>query len=188
MNKKAKTVLAVVLVLVCSVVASFAVNTKRNKAKTLIVYYSWGGNTRSIANKIQQKVDCDIFEIELVHPYSSNYNKCLDEAQRDQKNHARPEIKRKVEDITKYDTILLGYPNWWASIPMPIATFLESYNLDGYTIIPFCSNGGGRLGQSVSAINKLCPDSTIQNPLSISYSGGSSLDKDLDAWLTKNGF
>lgn len=155
--------------------------------KTLIVFYSWGGTTRGIARTIQKKLGCDLFEIELVKPYSTNYNTVLDEAQRDQRNQARPEIKNKVADFDKYDTILLGYPNWWASIPMPIATFLESYSFDGKTVIPFCSNGGGRLGQSVSAITKLVPGATVKNPLSIYYSGGSTLSADLDKWISKNG-
>lgn len=161
---------------------------KRDASKTLIVFYSWGGTTRGIAREIQKKLNCDIFEIELVHPYSTDYNTVLDEAQRDQRKQARPQIKGKVGNFSKYDTILLGYPNWWASIPMPIATFLESYDFDGKTVIPFCSNGGGRLGQSVSAITKIVPEATVQNPLSIYYSGGSSLDSDLNGWLSKNGF
>ncbi|AEE15660.1 flavodoxin [Treponema brennaborense] len=161
---------------------------KSDSKKTLIVFYSWGGTTQGIARKIQQKLGCDMFEIELVKPYSTDYNTVLDEAQRDQRNQARPAIKNKVADFAKYDTIVLGYPNWWASIPMPIATFLESYDFDGKTVIPFCSNGGGRLGQSVSAITKLVPGASVKNPLSIYYSGGASLDSDLNKWLSKNGF
>ncbi|MDY4032525.1 MAG: flavodoxin [Pyramidobacter sp.] len=161
---------------------------KPTKEKTLIVFYSWSGNTRGIARAIQKKTGADIFEIELVKPYSDDYNTVLKEAQHDQRAQARPEIKGKVADMAKYDTILLGYPNWWASIPMPIATFLESYDFAGKTVSPFCSNGGGRLGQSVSAITKLIPAAVVQNPLSIYYDGGSSLSADLDAWLEKNGF
>lgn len=160
----------------------------RNASKTLIVYFSWGGTTAGIAQKIQAKLGCDIFEIELEHPYSSDYNKVLDEAQRDQRKQARPKIKNKVADFSKYDTVILGYPNWWASIPMPIASFLEGYDFSGKTIIPFCSHGGGRLGQSVSAITKLVPDATVQHPLSIHYGGGSTLDRDIEKWLSKNGF
>ncbi len=170
--------------------ASFAAspNETREASKTLIVFYSWGGTTRGIAQKIQKKLGCDIFEIELVKPYSTDYNTVLDEAQRDQRKQARPAIKNKVKDFSKYKTILLGYPNWWASIPMPIATFLESYDFSGITVIPFCSNGGGKLGQSVSAITKIVPEAKVQHPLSIYYSGGESLNSDLDAWLLKNGF
>ena len=154
--------------------------------KTLIIYFSWSGNTRSIAKTIQQKLGCDIVELELERPYSSDYNTCLDEAQRDQQNEARPKLKTKIENLARYDTILLGYPNWWASIPMPIATLLESYDFSGKTIAPFCSHGGGRLGQSLTAIAKLAPKSKLTPGLSVHYGGGSSLGRDIDKWLDKN--
>ena len=159
----------------------------QNGKKILVAYFSWGGNTRGIAQQIQQKIGADIFEIELVKPYSSNYNTCLEEAQRDQRQQARPPLKTHVANIAQYDTIILGYPNWWASIPMPIASFLEEYNLDGKTIIPFCSHGGGRFGQSLTAIAKLELRAKIGEALSVSYSGGSSLPNDISARLRKNG-
>ena len=157
------------------------------KHNILVAYFSWGGNTRGIARQIHQKVGGDIFEIELVTPYSTNYRTCLDEAQRDQRQQARPEIKNSVANMDQYDVVFLGYPNWWASIPMPIASFLEGYDFAGKTIAPFCSHGGGRLGQSVTAIAKLSPNSTILEALSVHSSGGSSLPGDISAWLERIG-
>ena len=84
-----------------------------------------------------------------------------------------------VENMDDYDTILLGYPNWWASIPMPIASFLEEYDFSGKRIIPFCSHGGGRFGQSLTAIAKLAPDADMGEGLSVHYSGGSTLSEDI---------
>ena len=153
----------------------------------LIAYFSWGGNTRGIAEEIQSQTGADLFEITLVNPYSSDYNTVLDEAQRDQNEQARPELASHVENMDDYDTIILGYPNWWASIPMPIASFLEEYNFSGKTIIPFCSHGGGRFGQSLTAIAKLAPDSDMGEGLSVHYSGGSSLGSDVSGWLETNG-
>lgn len=154
--------------------------------KILIAYFSWGGNTRGIAEEIARQTGADLFEIKMVHPYSDNYNTVLNEAQRDQKAQARPELSTHVENMSDYDTILLGYPNWWASIPMPVASFLEEYDLTGKTIIPFCSHGGGRFGQSLTAIAKLAPTATMGDALSVHYSGGSSLSSDVRAWLEKN--
>ena len=154
--------------------------------KVLIVYYSWSGNTRGIAQEIQKQTGADIFEIELETPYSTDYNTVLMEAQEAQHNQDRPTIKGKVKNIGQYDTIILGYPNWWASIPMPIASFLEQYDLSGKTILPFCSHGGGRFGQSLTAIAKLAPDSNIAEGLAINYSGGSTMPDDVAAWLSKN--
>ena len=159
----------------------------KSDGNTLIVFFSWGGNTKGIAQEIQSQTDADLFEIELVHPYSDDYDTVLDEAQRDQNEQARPEIKNHVENMDQYSTIILGYPNWWASIPMPIASFLEEYDLSGKTIVPFCSHGGGRFGQSLTAIAKLAPDATMGEGLAVSYSGDSGLSDDIAEWLEKNG-
>ncbi|MDE7398433.1 MAG: SUMF1/EgtB/PvdO family nonheme iron enzyme [Oscillospiraceae bacterium] len=169
-----------------SITSEGSQNTSGSGNNVLIAFFSWGGNTRGIANEIRSQTGADFFEIELVNPYSNDYNTVLDEAQRDQNVQARPEIKNKVENIAQYDTIILGYPNWWASIPMPIATFLEEYDLSGKTIIPFCSHGGGRFGQSLTAITKLAPNATMGEALSIHYSGGSSMPGDVSAWLDAN--
>lgn len=169
-----------------SVTATGTQSSGGSGEKVLIAFFSWGGNTRGIANEIQSQTGADIFEIELVNPYSSSYNTVLNEAQRDQNIQARPEIKNKVENMEQYDTVILGYPNWWASIPMPIASFLEEYDFTGKTIIPFCSHGGGRFGQSLTAIAKLAPNAAMGEALSIHYSGGSSLSDDVAAWLKTN--
>lgn len=156
-------------------------------AKILVAYFSWSGNTEGIAEEIISQIDADLFELVLEEPYSSNYNRVLDEAQRDLNNNARPRLLNKVDNMEEYDVIMIGYPNWWATIPMPIATFLESYDFDDKIIIPFCSHGGGGLGQSVTDISKLSPDSILGNPLSIHYSGGSSMSSNVEAWLEENG-
>ena len=157
--------------------------------KTLIIFYSWSGNTRGVAKEIQRQTGFDTVEIELEHPYSSNYNTVLNEAQRDQHKQARPALKTKIDSKkwAEYGRIIIGYPNWWASIPMLIATLLESYDFSGKTILPFCSHGGGRFGQSITAISKLAPNAKIGDGLSVHYSGGSSLSKDVEKWLKKCG-
>ncbi|WP_418216140.1 flavodoxin [Bilophila wadsworthia] len=153
----------------------------------LVAYFSWSGNTRGIARRLHQKIGGDLIEIELATPYSQDYNTCLDQAKRDQERAARPELKTRITDMARYDVVFLGYPNWWATIPMPIASFLEQYDLSGKTLIPFVSHGGGRLGQSVTDIAKLCPSSKILEALSVRYSGGSSLSGDMDTWLDRVG-
>lgn len=170
-----------------SVVSADLQDTAGTGGNILIAYFSWGGNTRGIAEEIQRQTGADLFEIELVTPYSNDYNTVLDEAQRDQNIQARPEIADHVDNMEDYDTIIIGYPNWWASIPMPIASFLEEYDFSGKTIIPFCSHGGGRFGQSLTAITKLAPDVTMGEALSIHYSGGSSMPDDVAEWLEING-
>ena len=160
---------------------------KPDAGRGLIVYYSWGGNTRGVAREIQRQTGFDIVELVLEKPYSTSYNTVLNEAQRDQRAQARPALKTRIENFASYSTVLIGYPNWWASIPMPIATFLESHDFSGKTIMPFCSHGGGRLGQSVTAISKLAPSARIAEGLSIHYSGGRTLSDDVRSWLSGNG-
>lgn len=162
-------------------------DARREAAKTLVACFSWSGNTRGIARQIHKKTGGDFIEIETVQAYSRDYNTCLDEALRDQRARARPAFRAKVENIGQYGVIFLGYPNWWATIPMPIASFLEAHDMSGKTIVPFCSHGGGRLGQSVTDIAKLCPRSRILDALSVHYSGGGSLPREIDAWLQKTG-
>ena len=154
--------------------------------KILIAYFSWGGNTEGVAEEIQRQTGADLFEITMVNPYSNDYNTVLDEAQRDQSVQARPELATHVENMDEYAIVMIGYPNWWASIPMPIASFLEEYDFLGKTILPFCSHGGGRFGQSLTAIAKLAPDAIMGEALSIHYSGGSELSGDVTGWLGKN--
>ena len=158
-----------------------------NSGNILIAYFSWSGNTENAAKIIQEKTGADIIELNPIEPYSSNYNEVLDQAQEDMNNDARPELANHVENMEQYNTILLGYPNWWATIPMPVASFLEEYDFSGKTIIPFCSHGGGEFGQSITDISKLAPNSRIGEGLSIHYSGGSSLENDISNWLSTNG-
>lgn len=169
-----------------SVAGTNTQSTESSGGNILIAYFSWGGNTEGIAEEIQAQTGADLFKIELVEPYSNDYNTVLDQAQQDQSEQARPELSTHVENMDDYDTILIGYPNWWASIPMPVATFLEEYDFAGKTIIPFCSHGGGRFGQSLTAIAKLVPDAVMGEALSIHYSGGASMPDDVAAWLSTN--
>ena len=182
--------ISIFMVIACFFVmvgAGDAAENRTGNGGILVAYFSWSGNTRGIANQIHQQVGGDIFEIVPVTAYSTDYNTCLDEAKRDQKQQARPKIKDRVADMGRYDVIFIGYPNWWASIPMPIASFLEEYDFAGKTIVPFCSHGGGRFGQSLSAIAKLSPQAKILEGLSVNYSGGGSLSDDIAAWLRKIG-
>ena len=149
----------------------------------LVVYFTWSGNTRLIAREVATQLGVEAIEIVCEHPYSSDYNTCLDEAQRDQNQQARLALTTRIDDMSRYGTIYLGYPNWWASIPMPIATFLESYDFSGKEIRPFCSNGGGGLGQSVTAISKLAPTAHVGQGLSIYYTGGADMPRQVADWI-----
>lgn len=144
-------------------------------AKILIAYFSLGGetyvnghienrpvgNTEVIARKIQEKTGGDLFKIETVEKYPKDYYQVTDVAKEELHDHARPEIKGRVENMDQYDTIILGYPEWWSTMPMAVDTFLESYDLSGKTIIPYSTHEGSGMGHSEADLRRLCPDSTI---------------------------
>lgn len=153
----------------------------------LVAYFSWSGNTRGIAQQIQAMTRADLFEIKPVTPYSTDYNTVLGQARSERREQTRPELASQVENMDQYSKIILGYPNWWASIPMTITSFLESYDFTGKTIVPFCSHGGGCFGQSLAAIAKLVPNAKLAEALSVHYSGESDLPDEISSWLSHNG-
>lgn len=154
--------------------------------KVLLAYYSWGGTTAGVAKKIAAQAKADVWEITMAIPYSNSYHEVLMETQQAQNRDERPDLAGKVPNFEQYDTIILGYPNWWANIPMPVASFVEEYDFAGKTIVPFSSNGGGRFGQSISMLGKLAPKAKIGEGLSVHYSGGSSLPAEIAKWLEIN--
>ena len=127
------------------------------KKKPLVVYYSESGNTKKVADMIHNKVGGDIIRIEAATPYPDNYDALTRQAKKEQTQNARPAIKTKIPNIDEYDVIFLGYPNWWSSMPMPVFTFIEQNKLDGRTIAPFTTHGGGGLGHSIEDLKKECP-------------------------------
>ncbi|MDY6413131.1 MAG: flavodoxin [Bacteroidales bacterium] len=151
-------------------------------AKTLIAYYSRRGenyvngsiislpkgNTEVVVEKIKALMpDADVFHIDTVRHYSDSYMTCIEEAKQELRDKARPEMKENLDSIDQYDTIILGYPNWWGTMPMVCYTFLESHNFAGKRIIPFCTNEGSGMGSSVRFIKSLCPDSDVADGVSI---------------------
>ncbi len=163
----------------------YSAKAEQKTGKTLIVYFSQTGNTEGLADIIHEMSGADIIRLERKTPYSSRsngpvlYGEALDELRAE----AVPELK-EYPDIEQYDTILLGYCNWWSSIPAPVRSFLLHDDFSGKTIIPFCSMGGGRFGQTISAIAKLTPDSVIKEGLEVTYS---SYDRDeIEQWLKVN--
>lgn len=147
----------------------------------LIVYFSRTGTTKELAENIYSKIGGDIAEITPVIPYPEDYNQCIEQAQNEIREDARPEYTINIDDISKYDTILVGYPIWWSSVPPVVRTFLENNDLSGKRIMPFCTHGGSGISGSMSNIRELCPNSDITEGLD------ESNDSAVNAWLSENG-
>ena len=156
--------------------------------KKLVVYYSYTGNTKMIAESIQKKLNCDILEIQPVKPYSSDYQKVVDEEQNNSSTNKTPEIKKIDLKLDDYDEIIIGTPVWWYTIAPVIKTFLKENNLSGKTIKPFATNAGW-LGQTFKEIERLCPDSKVEKGMNIvfeSYSDNLVTSPDeIDVWINK---
>lgn len=129
-----------------------------NGKKILVAYFSWSGNTKAVTEEIHKQVGGDIVEIVPATPYSETYSVTVAKAKAEQVANARPAISTKIADFDKYDVVFLGYPNWWGSVPMPVATFVETYKLDGKTVAPFFTHGGGGEQRCLSDLQKLAPN------------------------------
>lgn len=156
-------------------------------AKSLVVYFSWSGNTQNVAEVIQSQTDSDIFEINPKTAYSDDYNTVLDLAQEEQRTNARPAISSNIENIEQYDVIYVGYPNWWGDMPMILYVFFDNYDLSSKTIAPFCTSGGSGLSNTVNEIKELEPDATVTDGLHIGSSSASNPDNAVSDWLSEIG-
>ena len=145
------------------------------------------GNTEIAVEIISGMIDADVFRIEMKKPYSKVYNTCIEEAQNDLRNKARPEIGDFGYDISSYDTVILAYPNYWGTAPMAVMTFLEKVDLSGKKILPLCTNEGSGMGRSEKDIKAVCPDSIVVRGLPVSGSRVAECGKDCRKWLETNG-
>ena len=177
-------VMAVVLLAVCGASAAGAA-----EGKTLVAYFSWSGNTASVAKAIAGALGAELFEIKTTKPYPEDYNATLDVAKAEQGRNTRPELSTHVGDMGQYDTIFLGYPNWWGTLPMPIFTFLEEYDFSGKRVIPFVTHGGSSFGRSLGDIRKLAPKANLEEKgLSVRGTSASGAGNQVIAWLEGLGF
>lgn len=155
--------------------------------KILIAYYSWGGNTREIANQIKNLTGGDLVEIIPAVAYPTDYQPCVDQAKKEIKENFMPAIKAQVENIADYDVIFIGSPNWWSTIAPPVATFLTTHNLAGKNIVPFVTHGGGGIGRCETDIIKHCPQSTVLKTLYLSGSSVKSAQPEVEKYLKNIG-
>ena len=149
------------------------------------------GNTSIIAHIIAEQTGADLFEIKPETPYPTTYQGLLDVSRQEMRDNARPEIADTVDNMDDYDTIFIGYPNWWGDMPMIVYNFLESYDLSGKTIVPFCTHGGSGLSNTESTIADIT-GGTMKDGFAIP---GTTAQNDRDTarnevtqWLREGGF
>ena len=185
----------------------------KEKPRVLIAYFTWAenthvadpsavdpdaatsasvlppGNTARLAGWIQERTGGDLFSIRVKEPYSSDYDECLNRAAEEKASHARPELVGRVEHMEDYDVIFLGYPNWWYTLPMPVMTFLESYDFSDKTVIPFCAHGTGGLAESVGDLRAALPASAnVGVPIGVYRPDVAGAEPRIDEWLARAGW
>lgn len=207
MKSKLTRFLAAISLLAIAIGAGYAAGAGgpaegKPSGKTLIVYFSRVGTSKSfkgvdavssaslpkgntivIADMVHDAVGGDMFQVTTIDPYPASYDATTEQALKEQDANARPRLAAHVSNMKDYDTIYLGYPDWWGTLPMPIFTFLEEYDFSGKTIIPFCTHEGSGLGRSERDLARLFPKAKIMKGLAIR---GSSVDRargDVEAWL-----
>lgn len=151
--------------------------------KTLIAYFSWSGNTERMASLIQQETGGDLFEIAPAVPYTDDYDALLDQARDEQTEGARPELAAQVEDWQDYDVIFVGYPNWWSDAPMAVYTFLESYDFNGKTLIPFNTSASGGFGRSLTGLEESAAGAVILDGLALTEGDLDNAESAVSAWI-----
>ncbi len=150
--------------------------------KILVAYFSWGGNTKLIAEKIHTQVGGDIFRIEPVAPYPDDYQETAYGIAKEQKDkNIHPPIKNT--DVAPYDVIFVGTPAWWYTMAPPVMTFLEQNKFEGKTIIPFITHGGGGSYTIDKDMANLAKGSKVLTPFVVYEHGNANTDKDIAEWL-----
>ena len=175
----------------------------------LVAYFSWAdnavladdvdavsspsvippGNVQQLAGWVQEETGGDLFSIRVTDPYPSDWDECLDRANQERGENARPELEERVENLDDYDTVFLGYPNWWYGVPMPLLTFLEENDLSGKQVYLFCSHGTGGLANSVEIITEATPDAVISDNIFDCYEeDAASSREDIQNWVAETGY
>lgn len=162
------------------------VDIAAGEGTALIAYFSWSGNTEAVAQEIQAQTSADLFEIVPAEPYTDDYDELLDIAQEEQSSDARPAIAETV-DLSSYDTVYLGFPNWWGDMPMILYTFLDEYDLSGKTVAPFNTSGGSGFSGSLDTIAQMEPEAEITEGISLGSEEAEDCADEVAEWLANMG-
>lgn len=147
------------------------------------------GRIRAVADMIQENVGGDLFSIRTSVVYPTDGGELIDYAAAEQEENARPELTSHIENLDRYDTIFIGYPNWWADLPMAVYSFFDEYDFSGKTLIPFNVHNGSRFSRTIQTIEELEPDATVvEDGFTVSERDVAQAAGDVAAWLEELGY
>jgi flavodoxin len=152
---------------------------KEERNMTLTAYFTYSGNAKKLAEKVAGVAGGDLFEIKPEQAYSQDYQECVDEARKEKEQNARPAVEGVPKDISKYDTVVLCFPNWCRTCPMPVLTFVEGCDLTGKTVYIAVTNGGGGVGDSTSDITASAKGAKVIDAVD----GNNLSDEQIKSWL-----
>lgn len=181
------------LLLSLAVVAGMTTACTQQKAvektnRQLVLYYSENGTTKAVAEELQKQLGADIEAIEAVEPYSGNFQATIERCNKERESGQTPTLKALQSNIADYDTIFLGYPIWFGTYALPIATLVKEQTFEGKTIIPFCSFGSGGLTTSTADLEKALPKANILKGYGVRTARVASAAKELNRFLIENGY
>ena len=156
--------------------------------KTLVLYYSESGTTKTVAEELQKQLNADIESIECVKPYTGNFQETIQRGQQEMQNNEWPELKPLKKNISDYDVIFLGYPIWFGTYANPIVSLVKNNDFAGKTIVPFCTFGSGGLNTSSDALKKALPKAKIMEGYGVRQARVASAEKEIDRFLKASGF
>ena len=165
-----------------------SIMTGCTKQKTLVLYYSQTGTTQTVAEELQKQLGADIERIEAVNPYDGDFQATIQRGGEELRNGIAPEIKPIQANLADYDVIFIGYPIWFGTYAMPIATVVKENDFAGKTIVPFCTFGSGGLNTSTEALKKALPKADIRQGYGVRQARIEAAPKEIDRFLKENGF
>lgn len=160
---------------------------KMNGKKMLVVYYSWSGNTRCVADFTAKLTGADVLEVVPEKAYPKSYSRTVDIAKKEVYAQYKPAIKTKISNLKDYGLAFVGSPNWWGTISSPIRTFLSENDFSGISIAPFMTHEGSAMGRAVDDIRKICRDSKVLAALPIRGGSVKKSEKTVENWLRQHG-
>lgn len=155
--------------------------------KVLVVYFSHTGNTRTIAGYIHETVKSDLVEIKTVETYTDDYDTLLEQIRKEVASEYCPPLTTKIENISSYDVVFIGYPIWVETAAPPIRTFLTIHDLTGKIVVPFCTSGTSSAETSYRLVRSLCPHSTVLDGIQIRRGTYDTARERVAGWLRQIG-